>query len=201
MRSGVLLAGDRQMSWENANRMSKDAKTIELSEILAVAYCGSSRLGQLLQFHLDELDDPPLGRDEQRWAVREFVPFLRGVTEQAGHLTTRHDDNVETLGDSAFLFAVRGRLFMVEEDFSVSEHRYGFDALGSGMETAIGAMHVAAGKPLGLTFTEARAKAMAEAGIKAASEFTNFVGGDITWARTRIFTVEEYGFLRGALKR
>jgi ATP-dependent protease HslVU (ClpYQ) peptidase subunit len=193
-KSGVLLAGDRQLSWENGNRMGRDAKTCALSDILAVAYCGSGRLGQLLQYHLDELDDPPLGRDEQRWAVRDFVPFLRDVTEAAGHLHIHR--NVEELGESAFLFAVRGRLFMVEADFSVSEHRFAFDALGSGMETAIGAMHVAARNASYDPHTRSAALKIAEAGIKAATDYTNFVGGDMTVAETTLFTDEERTFAR-----
>lgn len=205
-RTGVLLAGDRQLSWDNGKRFTRDAKTLELSEIIAVACCGSPRLGQLLQFHMDELDDPPLGRDEQRWAVREFIPFLREVTEQAGHLTVRHDDAVEGLGDSAFLMAVRGRLFMVEGDFSVTEHRFGFEALGSGMETAIGAMHAAAvagrtGEATYEPYTQSRAQAIAEAGVKAATDYTSFVGGQMTTAETALYTDEELSFARSMVKR
>jgi ATP-dependent protease HslVU (ClpYQ) peptidase subunit len=195
---GVLLAGDQQMSWENGNRMSRDAKTLQLSDLLAIAYCGSGRLGQLLQYHLDELDDPPLGRDEQRWAVRDFVPFLRDVTEGAGHLHIHR--NVEHLGESAFLLAVRGRLFMVEDDFSVVEHRYAFDALGSGMETAIGAMHTAAKPATYKPYTEARAQKIAEAGVMAATEYTNFVGGDISYAETVVYTDDERELARSIVR-
>lgn len=192
---GVLLAGDQQMSWENGNRMSRDAKTIELSEILAVAYCGSGRLGQILQHHLDQLDDPPLGRDEQRWAVKHFVPYLRGVLGETGHLVVGLADNIEGLGYSAFLFAIRGRLFMVEDDFSVVEHRFAFDALGSGMETAIGAMHAEATsrgvEPTYEPYTEAKALKIAVAGVSAATTYTSFVGGDMTTVSTCLYTEEE----------
>lgn len=191
---GVLLAGDSQTSWENANRMMKDAKTANLSDVLAIAYCGSGRFGQLLQFHMDELDDPPLGRDEMRWAVRDFVPFLRDITEAAGHLHIRH--NVEHFGESAFLFAVRGRLFAVESDFSVSEHRHGFDALGSGMETAIGAMHSRSREACYGPYQPAHARRVATAGVLAATEYTNFVGGDVTFAETVLYTDEERAFAR-----
>lgn len=195
---GVLLAADSQMSWENGNRMARDAKTIELSEVLAVAYCGSGRLGQLLQYHLDQLDDPPIGRDEQRWAVKEFIPYLRGVTEDAGHLHIHR--NVEELGESAFLFAVRGRLFSVDSDFAVNEHRFAFDALGSGMETAIGAMHAAAGEATYTPYTPGKGEKIATAGVLAATEYTNFVGGDITWASTIRFTGEEKAYARAMLR-
>jgi len=200
-KKGVLLAGDQQMSWENGNRMSRDAKTIQLSEILAVAYCGSGRLGQVLQYHLDELDDPPVGRDEQRWAVKHFVPYLRGVLAETGHLVVSLADNIEGLGYSAFLFAVRGRLFMVEDDFSVIEHRFAFDALGSGMETAIGAMHTAAAPASYEPYTEAKARKIAVAGIRAATEYTSFVGGDMTTVSTALFTQEERDFARRMIRR
>lgn len=192
----MLLAGDSQMSWENDNRKSRTAKTIQLSDLLAVAYCGSGRLGQLLEHHLDELDDPPLGRDEQRWAVKDFIPFLRDVTAAHGWLHIRDDNAVEEMGDSAFLFAVRGRLFAVEADFSVSEHRFGFDTLGSGMSQAIGAMHTAAREPHYEPYTPVKAKQIAEAGVLAATEYTNFVGGDVTYVETVFFTDEEHELAR-----
>lgn len=188
---GVLLAADSQMSWENGNRMTRDAKTVQLSDLLAVAYCGSGRLGQILQYHLDELDDPPLGRDEHRWAVKDFIPFLREAVAEQGHLSIDLHDDIEGFGNSAFLFGVRGRLFTVEGDFSVSEHRYGFDALGTGMETAIGAMRATARELQWEPYPRAKATRIAEEGILAATDFTNFVGGDITWVETADYTDDE----------
>jgi 20S proteasome alpha/beta subunit len=195
-RKGVLLAGDSQASTSYSNRKYAEAKTFSISEVLAVAYCGSGRLGQVLIHHLDELDDPPLGRDEMRWMVRDFIPFLRDVTEQAGHLHIHH--NVEHLGESAFLMGVRGRLFTVDADMSVSEHVLPFDALGSGEDAAIGAMHALAGddrEPL----TEGKMQSVAEAGVAAATTFTNFVGGDMSTARTVAITAEEKAAIRKLL--
>jgi 20S proteasome alpha/beta subunit len=192
-RRGVLLAGDSQISTDTTKRQIKQPKTYQLSELLAIAYCGSGRLGQILTFHLEELDDPPLGRDEERWIVRDFVPFLRDATEQAGHLHIRH--NVEHLGDSAFLLAVRGRLFTVDSDLGVNEERLAYSSLGSGEDVAIGAMRAAAGDvedPL----PDARLEKIATIGIKASSEFTNFVGGRITTVKTAIYTVDERDLAR-----
>jgi hypothetical protein len=153
-----------------------------------------------LQFHLEELDDPPVGRDEQRWAVKHFVPYLRAVLAETGHLEVGLADNIEGMGYSAFLFGVRGRLFMVEGDFSVVEHRFAFDALGSGMETAIGAMHTQAGKASYAPVTEAKALKIATAGIVAAGEYTNFVGGQMTTVQTALFTDEERAFARKMIR-
>lgn len=187
-KTGVILAGDTQYSWDNDNRKGADAKTIDLSEILAVAYCGSGRLGNILQYHIDHLEDPPLGAEEQRWTVREFIPYLRDVTEAHGHLHIWH--NVEEMGESAFFLAVRNRLFMIESDFSVSEHQFIYDALGSGQQTAIGAMRAILGdatEPI----ADGKAKNVAFKGVEAAIEMTNFVGGEITSVRTLTYSTEE----------
>lgn len=188
-RKGVLLAGDSQVSWDNAKRMDKEPKVFQLSDVLAIAYCGSGRLGQLLTYHMEALEDPPLGRDEHRWAVREFIPFLRGVAEEQGHLHIRH--NVEHIGESAFFLAVRGRLFGVWDDLGVTEHRQSYDAMGSGSEVAIGAMRSAAGAEAEEPRTDASLERIALAGVESASAFTNFVGGEISMVKTVVVTDEE----------
>jgi 20S proteasome alpha/beta subunit len=187
-RRGVLLAGDTQISTDTTKRLIKQPKTFQLSDLLAIAYCGSGRLGQILTFHLEELDDPPLGRDEERWVVRDFIPFLRDVTEQAGHLHIHH--NVEHLGDSAFLLAVRGRLFSIDSDLGVNEELLAYSSLGSGEDVAIGAMRALAGD-VDEPIADSRLERIASAGIRASAQFTNFVGGRITIVKTTIVTVEE----------
>lgn len=197
-RRGVLLAGDAQASTEYVHRFDRDPKTFQLSETLAVAYCGSGRLGQILAYHLtDSLDEPPLGMDERRWTVRDFIPYLRDVTDQHGHLHTVQATNVEELGESAFLLAVRRRLFAIEADFSVNEHVLPYEALGSGAETAMGSLHASlAGKS---TPTPARMEAVARKAIAAAAAFTNYVGGPIATSWTAAYTADEKALARRIL--
>jgi ATP-dependent protease HslVU (ClpYQ) peptidase subunit len=197
-RKGVLLAGDSQASTPWSNRKVADSKTFAISELVAIAYCGSARLGNLLTYHTDGLDDPPLGRDEHRWAVRDFIPFVRWVAEEHGYLEIHH--NAETLGDAAFLLAVRGRLFTVDTDMQVAEHRLPYDALGSGDDVAIGAMHSQLGDQDG-PVEDRRLERVASHAIAAASEFTNFVGGDLTTVRTALWTDEERQLARRIVGR
>lgn len=197
-RRGVLLAGDSQWSTLYTKRERTNGKTFGLHETVAVAYCGSARLGQILTFHLEELEPPRLGVDELRWAVRTFVPFLREACEEHGHLKIWH--NVERLGQAAFLLAVRGRLFTVEDDLQVGEDALAYCTLGSGEDVAIGAMQALVGderEPI----DDRRLERVALAGIEAASEFTNFVGGDITSTRTILYTDAEKTIARNVLGR
>ena len=194
-RSGVLLAGDSQFSDWNAKIMAEDPKAFELSEVVAIAYCGSGRLGQILTYHMDQLDSPPLGMDEHRWAVRYFIEHLRVVLDATGHLHVWR--NIEHLGASAFLLAVRGRLFNVYEDFEVLEHQRIFSALGSGDEVAIGAMAAILGnKDVREPIADGRLEEVAMAGVRAASDFTNYVGGDTRIVRTVNFTADEKALAR-----
>jgi len=202
-KSGVLLAADSQFTTDSGNgalRMANDSKTYALSELVAIAYCGSGRLGQILTYHLRELDEPPVAMDEHEWAVRYFVDELRGALDAHGHLHTHR--GVETLGWSAFLLAVRGRLFSVWEDFDVLEHAFPFDALGSGAEVAMGAMSslvVAADRRRPMA--DAKAEEVASAGIAAAAEHTGYVGGKVTSVSTVCWTADERVLARRILKQ
>jgi len=202
-KNGVVLAGDLQWSTENSNRIGAQSKVHLLQDTLGIAYCGSGRLGQILQYHLSELEDPFIpreGRDEEYWAVREFVPYLRAVTEEQGHLHIKH--NAEHLGESAFLLAVRGRLFCVDEDFSVNEHRLPFEAVGSGEDNAVGALIADLGAEITAEeITEARAEKVARKAVEAAITFNNYVGGDITIEKTVLYTDDEKDMARRILGR
>lgn len=198
-RRGVLLAGDAQWSSDWNHRIGVEPKVFQLSELLAIAYCGSGRLGQILTYHLtDSLEDPPLGMDEHYWAVREFVPYLRDVTEAHGHLHILEENQVEELGQSAFLFGVRRRLFSVESDFSVNEHELPYEALGSGEREAIGVLHNELDGRQPSTWE--RLETVVRRAIAAAAKFDNFVGGPITTVRTVAFTDDEKVLARRILK-
>lgn len=190
-KKGVLIAGDAQGSGDWSKREDTQSKVFQLSDTLAVGYCGSGRFGQLLQYHVMEgLEEPSLMLDEHKWVVKEFIPHLRHVTDVHGHLHIYQSDNTESIGPSAFLFAVRGRLFTVWSDFGVDEHALSFDAVGSGAETATGAMHAELGdtkEPI----ADGKLEDIAVRAITAAEKLTLHVGGQISWVKTSVYTDDE----------
>jgi 20S proteasome alpha/beta subunit len=191
---GVLLAGDLQWSGDNSHRMGVQPKVHSLLDTLALGYVGSGRFGQILQYHLsDSLEDPFLpreGRDEEYWTVKAFIPYLREQTELHGHLHIHH--NVEEFGPSAFLLAVRGKLFTIEADFSVNEHRLPYEAVGSGEDNAIGVLHAMLGEDPEMELpTRAKAERAARRAVEAAMAFNNYVGGAVTFVETSLWTQEE----------
>lgn len=195
-RNGVLIAADSQVSWDNRVQMDAGPKVGALSDVLAFGYCGSGRLGDILTYRLVELTDPAVGRDEREWAVTEFVPYLRVVLEAEGFLHVWR--NVENFGESAFMLAVRDRLFMVEGDLAVSEHVRPFDATGSGHEVAIGSLAAAYSAD---DVDDDELEAIAGDAVRAAAAHTAFVGGDVMVVRTSRFTDDELAFARAMLRR
>jgi 20S proteasome alpha/beta subunit len=203
---GVLLAADSQSSGENLKRMDTDSKVFQLSEIMAVAYCGSGRFGQILKHWLmDALDEPPLDRDLRRWYVREFAPVLRDVLNDHGHLHILEADQTEYLGNSAFLLAVRDRVFAIEPDFSINENELPFEAMGSGGEAAMGALRAEVerhdrAEAEWLSGSWSALERIARRAIVGASETTLAVGGTIRLARTSIYTADEKAQARRIVK-
>lgn len=196
--NGCLLAADSQSSGDNAIRMRREPKTFQISETMAIATCGSGRFGQVVTSWLDDyLEEPypPLMADEAEWAKRVFIPALIDCLEEHGHLHRYEENSVVELGDSAFLLAIRNRLFAVEPDMAVDEPEFAFEALGSGGESAMGAMHEAADASESF-LPEKELKRVAIAGCKAASGLTAFVGGRVTVIRTARFSAEEIKYAR-----
>lgn len=197
-KKGVLIAGDAQGSTDWTKREDVSAKVFQLSDLLAVGYCGSGRFGQILQYHLmDSLEQPPLGMDEHYWTVREFIPYLREHTELHGHLHIHH--NVEEFGPSSFLLGVRGRLFCIESDFGVNEHILSFEAIGSGSETAAGALHTELGNETE-AITDTKLLPLAERAITAAATLTLYVGGQISSVKTSLYTPDEIALAKRIVK-
>lgn len=193
---GVLIAGDAQGSTEWTKREDAGVKVFNLMDTVAMGYCGSGRFGQILQYHMDDLDEPPLAMDEHRWAVHDFIPYLRALTEEHGHLHVRH--NVEEFGPSAFLLGVRGRLFAVWNDFSVDEHVHPYEAIGSGGETAMGVLHAAYGETREPLYDRELLE-VATGAIEAAKMLTPFVGGEISHVQTVRWTDDEKTLAREIL--
>jgi hypothetical protein len=206
---GVLLAGDSQWSGYNMKGMDTDSKVFMVSPIMAMGCCGSGRTMQILKHCIaDGLDDPGPEEDLRRWYVREFQPRIAGTLEHYGALFRYRDDNVEELGDSAFLLAIRDRLFCIESDFSINESFRPFVGLASGGETSTGGLYT----QFELVVEKGQVKEegpvskswewmedVARRSIEAAAATTPYVGGPIRFVRTEIYTPDEKALAKAVL--
>jgi hypothetical protein len=110
------------------------------------------------------------------------VPYLRDVTQAHGHLHILEENQVEELGQSAFLLAARKSLFSVEADFSVNEHVAPYEA--SARRTRSDRRAQPRARRRAAAGEWARLEKVARKAIAAAAKFDNFVGGPITTVRT-----------------
>lgn len=176
--TGVLLAGDSRGTNDDAGSQATFTapKVFRLTSEIAVGYCGSFRMGQLLEHHVTTT---ALRGDEASWAITELVPTIREVLKTHGYTTV--ENNEETAG--SFLLAVRGRLFEVHSDFAVLERDDAYTAIGSGQMVALGAMHALWEPKIG--HTPAAARAFLKTALDAAAAFATGVAPPYRFTTTR----------------
>ncbi len=131
----VVLGGDSCASSSNIRYTVSQPKVFKKGEFL-IGYTSSFRFGQLVEHDL-ELPYPAPGSDPLAVMMGEFIPKLRHLLKEQGF--SKVENNVETGGQ--LIVGLRGRLFEVQDDFSVLEHKSGYCAVGSGADFALGSLH------------------------------------------------------------
>jgi hypothetical protein len=132
---------------------------------MLIGYTSSYRMGDILKYQFE----PPtigLNQDINEYLVSSFVPELIDCFDK--NFFTRAKDSAKSGGN--FLLGLEGRLFHVQDDFSVLEPVNGYTAVGSGQEFAMGALYALE------NVTCAPEEALRDA-IGAASQFSTTVGG------------------------
>lgn len=165
---GVLLGGDSLGSDGDRGTVFCNKKVFRLSREVAIGYCGSFRMGQLLEHHLEP---PVVHGDERTWAVKKLVPDVRAVLKDGGFASEDEE------AGNRWLLAIRDRLFLVENELAVLEPWEGYLAIGSGQDFALGAMHA---------LPRARPRERVKAGLAAAAAYGLGVGPPFAFVETRV---------------
>jgi ATP-dependent protease HslVU (ClpYQ) peptidase subunit len=148
----------------------KDRKVFEVGEYL-IGFTTSFRMGQILMHGWEPPQPPRANSALFGFMVTDFVDSVRQRFKGGGF--GKVENGEETGG--AFLIAVRGRLFEIEEDYQVGETCNGFAAVGCGREVALGSLFSTKGN-------EPRARVVTA--LKAAEEFSTSVRGPFTVLHT-----------------
>lgn len=131
--------------------------------------CGSFRIMQLLRHRL-VLPAIPENMDLLEYLVGDFVNALRSALGEGGALSIWDEDSTESMEDSGYIVAVRGRIFEIYSDFGVGEFEDGFCAIGCGKQFALGSLYSTKG-PL---------KKRVKLALEAAERFSAGVRGPFT---------------------
>jgi 20S proteasome alpha/beta subunit len=135
--SGVYLAGDAAATDAVSIELRRDPKVFERKvgkATMLIGFCDSFRIGQLLRHDL-VLPTRRSNVPVDRWMCTSFVRSVRACLSRNG--VERSDSE---LGDLTILVGFEGRLFRIDNDYSVSERTASFDAIGSGSVAALGAL-------------------------------------------------------------
>lgn len=140
----IYLGADSLASNGMQRSRIADPKIFKNGEFI-IAYAGSFRSGQILAYKFKPPAIPKNNNKLFSYMVNEFVEELRETLSKSGRIRKEMDQ--ENARPLEFLVAIRGRLFSVQEDFSVLEPMDGYAAAGSGESICIGSLYSTKGLP------------------------------------------------------
>lgn len=104
-----------------------------------IAFAGGLRGAQIVE-HGIKFRKPRKGEDEEAYLVTEVSQKLQSAFTRSG-ANIKDDGNVDT-HDSSFITCINGKVFIIQNDYSVIRSRHGFCAIGAGQDFALGAMAI-----------------------------------------------------------
>lgn len=112
-------------------------------EEFVFGYTTSFRMGNLIQYKLKLPKPPRKNGNLNKFLCTKFIDSLRSCFESNGFMGVSDSDSIGKGRDEGgiFLVGLRGKLYIVDEQFCVGSSIDGFDAVGSGREHALAAMH------------------------------------------------------------
>lgn len=135
---GVFMGCDSAGTggYTRVNRV--DPKIYKVGEML-IGFTTSFRMGQLLGYSLT-LPKHHADVTIEHYMTVDFVNAVRSCLKDGGW--AEKDKDVERGGN--FLVAYKGRIFEVEGDYQVGERAEPYNAVGCGIDLALGSLHATA---------------------------------------------------------
>ena len=133
----VMVMADSAASSTGSVWVQKDYKVWRHGE-LVLGFCGSFRGRDIL---MSSLTLPSIAEDmDPEYFMRTgFVKAVREVFRENGFLAHFGEGNDQSL--SAVMVGLRGRLFLMRNDFSIGESVNNYMAVGSGAPEALGSLY------------------------------------------------------------
>ena len=99
---------------------------------MLIGTCGYPRINQLLRYSLiiPEID---IDEDINRWLISKFIPSVRNCFIKEGYTDS---DNTEINNGSKFMVGFKDRLFIIEQNFQITEIENNYCTMGGGSSTA-----------------------------------------------------------------
>jgi ATP-dependent protease HslVU (ClpYQ) peptidase subunit len=127
----TVMAADSQITDENSKIISTDTpKIIRFNNIL-IGLRGDARPGDIISYNWKP---PKITGDPQRWLVSKMIPSMIDAFDEFGY-DWEHEE-----ADFNFMVSIKGNLFDIGTDMSISKADQGLFFSGSGGKIALGYM-------------------------------------------------------------
>lgn len=137
-RSKVYIGGDRCLSdYESNFYMPTNDPKIFVKDSMVIGYAGSVRMGKVIKYDFT----PPKvdARNIDKYMNIDFVNALRECVERN---SLKIDSSGAERSDMAdLIIGIKGRIFVLEDDWQVTEHTHEYVAIGSGSPYALGSLY------------------------------------------------------------
>lgn len=171
----ITMGGDMLASSKVTKSIPNNEKVFvpRTNNKFIVGVAGSYRVMQLLQYNTELFPPDDIiekfynGIVDMEFMVREFVKNLKKLIEK---------DNNENVIIS-ILIGYEDKLFKIQSDYGVLEISNGYDAIGSGARTALGAMYILNNTQIDLIEDD---NYQIKISLEAASTYNTTVGAPFT---------------------
>lgn len=112
-------------------------KFFQKGDRFVVAFAGGLRGAQIVEHGL-KFRKMKKNEDEEAFLVTEVSKKIQAAFSKAG-ANIKDEGSVDT-HDADFLIALNGKIFIIQDDYSVIRSRHGFASIGAGQDFALGAL-------------------------------------------------------------
>ena len=164
----IYMGGDGQYlaGWRKIR--SSNPKIFRLGDML-IGTERSQRVSDIVQYALDLDDD--LWDDPTIYLLVEFIPKLQECLKAHGSMLSK--EGIDEM-DATIMIGYKGHLFIIAEDFSLSQIGSAYEAIGGGAKYAVGYLYATD------DIVSIGPEQAIENAISCASHFSASCGGPIT---------------------
>lgn len=161
-----VMAADSQITDESTIIISPQTpKIIKFNDML-IGLRGDARPGDIIAYNWTP---PKISGDVQAWVVGKMIPSMIKAFDEFGY------DWKDKEADFSFLISVKGQIFDIGADMSISRSDKGIYAVGSGKDIALGYMYA----HNSIVNNNESSKIVAYGAVEAASIFDIHTSGPI----------------------
>jgi len=132
----VYIGGDSAACDDSSLQIIKDSKVFKKGDFI-FGISGNPRMYDILKYNF-EIPNRVESFDVLDYMYIDFIPELKKCLLENGALIKQ--DEV-TSSSSWIMVGYNGRLFVIESQFHISESILNYNALGSGMDVALGCLY------------------------------------------------------------